>query len=96
MRGRTVHIIPWSLASIYFVWFILVMIWGGDWAPIFLYYPLWPFSIALEALIKTLPENPDSFLSCLVVPVWVVGGIIWCLFLGYLIPWVVIRISRLR
>ena len=95
MRTRVFHILPWSLAAVYFAWSIVILLFGGDWAPIFLYYPLWPFSIGLESLIKTLPEAPNAFVDVLIYGIWIVGGIVWCLFVSYLLSWSLIRGVRL-
>jgi hypothetical protein len=95
MRRRTLHIAPWSLAGIYVVWCFLILFRGGDWAPIFLYYPLWPFGIFLEALEKRIPMTySDSMQYWLSAGIWLIGGVIWCLILGYLISWSSIRIRQ--
>jgi hypothetical protein len=95
MRARAFHIIPWCLAAVYLAWSIYILIFGGDWGPIFLYYPLWPFSIGLESLINILAEEPNEYLNALVCGIWIIGGMVWYLLIGYLISWLVIRISRL-
>jgi hypothetical protein len=95
MRTRAFHILPWSLAAVYFAWSIFIFIFGGEWAPYYLYCPLWPFSIGLESLIKMLPEDPNAFVGVLIYAIWIVGGIVWCLFVGYLISWSFIRVVRL-
>ena len=95
MRVRAFHIVPWGLATIYAAWSIFVLNYGGDWTPLFVYYPLWPFSIALESLIKTLPEGPSTFFGWLEIGIWTIGGMIWFLLLGYLISWSAVRVFRL-
>jgi hypothetical protein len=95
MRVRNFHVFPWSLAAIYVAWSIYILLYGGDWAPIYLYFPLWPFSIGLEALIKTFPEGPSLFFEILECGIWVVGGIVWCLLVGYAVSWSVTRVARL-
>ena len=97
MRIRAFHMVPCSLAAIYAAWSLFILNYGGDWAPIYVYYPLWPFSIALESLIKMLPEaeGPSAFLNCLEIGIWTIGGMIWFLLLGYLISWSAVRVFRL-
>jgi len=95
MRIRAFHIFPWSLAAIYLAWSIFIIFYGGDWAPIYLYFPLWPFSIGLESLIKMLPEGPSVFFGILECGIWIIGGIVWCLLVGYAISWSVTRVARL-
>jgi hypothetical protein len=97
MRIRAFHVAPCSLAAIYAGWSLFILNNGGDWAPIYVYYPLWPFSIGLASLIKMLPESdgPSAFLDSLEIGIWTIGGKIWFLLLGYLISWSALRVFRL-
>ena len=95
MRARAFHVIPVGLASLYAIWCLLIIFCGGDWGPLFLYYPLWPFGIGLELLIQSVPHKlSESAQWWLVSGIWLLGGIIWYLLLGYLLPWSACRLGR--
>jgi hypothetical protein len=96
LSSRVLVIWPWSLAAIYAVWCLYVLFFGGDWAPIYLLYPLWPFGILLALLTKSIPNSlPEGIQRCLDIGIWLVGGMMWLWVLGYLASKSAVGIAKL-
>jgi len=96
LSSRVLHILPWSLAGIYAAWCVYILFRGGDWAPVFLLYPLWPFGVLLALLTKSIPNSfPEGVQGFLDVAIWLIGGMVWYFALGQLASRSAIGIARL-
>ena len=91
------RLIPWTLSVLFAVWAFLVyfFIREHEWWPMFLYLPLLPFSIPLDAFARVvqggmLPAEgatPAQYAANdhVYFLIYLVGGMLWSFVVGYVI-----------
>ena len=95
---RKLKLIPWIFGSLFAAWTIFVYFTADHaWWPIFLYFPLLPFSILLDLGVDALGDwmSPTTDAQYILLDriaglIWLIGGFVWYFFIGLVIQRVIL------